>query len=162
MTDVVSNTSPLSYLHKLRHLDLLRRLFGTILVPTAVVIELRVGRDAGHDLPEPELLPWISIAPPRPKSAAVSTVGDMDPGEAAVLDLALALPKPLVLLDERIARRGAAVLGIPCVGTIGIILEAKKRGLVPSISPLFAELERLRFRFSSQLKKWALEQGGES
>lgn len=43
MTDVVSNTSPLSYLHKLRHLDVLRRLFGTILVPTAVAIELRIG-----------------------------------------------------------------------------------------------------------------------
>ncbi len=161
MADVVSNTSPLSYLHKLGCLEILRDLFGTVIVPTAVVVELRDGRERGHDLPDPESLAWVTVAPAQPLSLRLSTIGNLDPGEAAVLDCALSSPSPLAILDERIARRTAKVLGIPCVGTIGVLVEAKKRDLLPAVAPLFAELERLRFRFSPLLRAWALEEAGE-
>jgi len=162
VADVVSNTSPLSFLHKLRCLELLRDLFGSVLVPAAVVEELRIGREHGHDLPDPPSLPWITVTPARRPSPRLSAVGDLDPGEAAVLDLALALPSPLAVLDERIARRAAKVLGVPCVGTIGILVEAKKRGLLPAVAPRFAELEKMRFRVSPALRAWALEEADES
>jgi predicted nucleic acid-binding protein len=161
VADVISNTSPLSYLHKLGRLDLLRDLFGAVLVPSAVDAELRHGRELGHDLPDPASTAWMTLTPARPLAARLATVGDLDPGEAAVLDWALLLPSPLAVLDERMARRAAKVLGIPCVGTIGILVEAKQRGLVPAVEPIFAELERLRFRFSPALRAWALEQAGE-
>jgi hypothetical protein len=161
VADVVSNTSPLSYLHKLRCLEVLRDLFGTLIVPAAVVVELRDGRERGHDLPDPESLAWVTIAPAQPLSLRLSTFRNLDPGETAVLDWALSSQSPLAVLDERIARRAAKVLGIPCVGTIGILVEAKKRDLLPAVAPLFAELERLRFRFSPLLRAWALEETGE-
>jgi uncharacterized protein len=161
VTDVVSNTSPLSYLHKLRRLEVLRDLFGTVIVPAAVVAELSGGRERGHDLPDPESLAWVTVAPAQPISLRLSNIGNLDPGESAVLERALSSPSPLAILDERIARRAAKILGIPCVGTIGILVEAKKRDLLPAVAPLFAELERLRFRFSPLLRAWALEEAGE-
>lgn len=161
MADVISNTSPLTYLHKLGRLELLRDLFGSVVVPAAVVAELRAGRERGHDLPDPASLAWMTVAPARPLSPRLSAIGSLDPGEAAVLDQALSLSRPLAVLDERIARRAAKVLGIPCVGTIGILVEAKKRDLLPAVAPLFAELERLRFRFSPVLRAWALEEADE-
>ena len=48
---VISNTSPLFYLHRLRRLDLLQRLYQQVLVPEAVVDELNAGRDQGEDVP---------------------------------------------------------------------------------------------------------------
>ena len=49
--EVVTNTSPLLYLHQLGKLDLLALLYGEVIVPTGVVEELDVGRAAGHDVP---------------------------------------------------------------------------------------------------------------
>ena len=47
---VISNTSPLFYLYRLRHLDLLQKLYQRIIVPEAVVNELQAGRDQGEDI----------------------------------------------------------------------------------------------------------------
>ncbi len=62
---VISDTGPLSYLHKLGRLDLLRELYGRILLPPAVVAELGVGHRLGKDLPDVAALAWIDLrAPP--------------------------------------------------------------------------------------------------
>jgi predicted nucleic acid-binding protein len=61
---VISDTGPLSYLHKLGRLDLLRQLYGRILVPPAVVAELGVGHRLGKDLPDVATLEWIELRAP--------------------------------------------------------------------------------------------------
>jgi hypothetical protein len=53
LAEHVADTSALSYLFRADALDLLRLLFGTILVPTDVEAELRVGREQGCSLPDP-------------------------------------------------------------------------------------------------------------
>ena len=64
MPEIVSNTSPLQYLHQLGLLDLLPRLVGRVTVPQAVVDELETGRLLGHDLPDVTSLPWVTVRTP--------------------------------------------------------------------------------------------------
>ena len=58
---VISNTSPIFYLHRLGQLELLHRLYGRILVPEAVFEELKAGRDQGEDVPDVANHDWIEI-----------------------------------------------------------------------------------------------------
>jgi len=64
LPEVVCNTSPLQYLHQLGLLHLLPALAGKVIIPSAVADELAVGRRAGIDVPEVELLEWIEVRQP--------------------------------------------------------------------------------------------------
>lgn len=61
MREVISNTSPLQYLHQLDLLDVLPTLYGEVLVPAGVVREIAAGRSLGVDLPDMESIPWLRI-----------------------------------------------------------------------------------------------------
>ena len=67
---VISNTSPLFYLHRLRYLDLLRELYQRIIVPDAVADELKAGREQGEDVPDVAAYAWIDA-----RSMRVPAVG---------------------------------------------------------------------------------------
>ena len=56
---VVSNTSPLQYLHIVQQLPLIERLYGQIVVPQAVIDELDVGRQQGYDTPDCRAYNWM-------------------------------------------------------------------------------------------------------
>jgi len=87
--------------------------------------------------------------PARPASEkVVRLVADLGPGETGVLLLALERTDPVVILDDALARRHAEVLRIALTGTLGIFLDAKRRGLVPALTPLVDDLQRLGFRLS--------------
>jgi hypothetical protein len=88
-------------------------------------------------------------------------VADLGPGETAVLLLALECADPVVILDDGLARRHAGVLGIPLTGTLGILLDAKQRGLVSSVTPLIDDLQRLGFRLSARTREIVLRRVGE-
>jgi hypothetical protein len=69
---VISNTSPLLYLHQVDRLHLLQRLYGRLLVPSAVQAELRTGRERGIVVPDLEALPWIEVqAVPSPRRSPI-------------------------------------------------------------------------------------------
>lgn len=75
MPEVVSNTSPLQYLHQLGLLDLLPRLVGRVTVPQAVVDELEAGRSLGHDLPEVTSLAWVTVRIPSSQRVTSPELG---------------------------------------------------------------------------------------
>ena len=88
MPEVVSNTSPLLYLHRIGVLDWLTELFGEIRVPGAVVHELNEGRLRGYSVPDLEECSWVRIVDPQsvpPEWFAL----DLGPGELAAVSLAL-------------------------------------------------------------------------
>lgn len=62
---VVSNTSPLLYLHQIGQLDLLRQLYGKVVVPGAVARELARGAQLGIDVPDLGRHPWVEVAERR-------------------------------------------------------------------------------------------------
>lgn len=160
MPDVICNTSPLQYLHQIGHLDLLPSLVSRVTVPSAVADELAEGRRRGLDLPVPETLPWIALRDPLSK-AAIRLVADLGPGETGVLLLALECVEPIVILDDALARRHAEVLGLRLTGTLGVLLDAKRRGLVAAVGPLLDDLQRLGFRLSKTTRGAVLRMAGE-
>jgi predicted nucleic acid-binding protein len=126
----------------------------------AVADELAEGRRRGLALPVPEDLPWIDLRDPASEKA-VRLVADLGPGETGVLLLALERTDPVVILDDALARRHAEALGIPLTGTLGILLDAKCRGLVSSVTPLIDDLQRFSFRLSEQTRRGVLRMAGE-
>lgn len=161
MPDVICNTSPLQYLHQIRQLELLPKLVSRVVVPTAVAKELAEGRRRGLDLPVPETLPWVDLCAPASEQV-IRLVADLGPGETGVLLLALERTDPVVILDDALARRHAEILRIPMTGTLGILLDAKRSGLVPALIPLIDDLQRLGFRLSERTRNAVLRMAGEA
>lgn len=132
---LIADTSPLISLDACKQLGLLRKLYGSVVVPRAVERELSVGGATG--LPKGLTRAhrkWIGVrilgsSPPPALVAA------LDVGEAEVIALALEVGSPLVLLDETAARAVARVRGLQVTGSLGVLLRAKKKGLLPAVKP---------------------------
>lgn len=161
MADVICNTSPMQYLHQVGLLTILPALVGQVLIPPAVDAELGVGRSFGLDLPDPAQLGWVTIRP-LTRLPAVALPSGLDAGEADVLALALECSDAVVILDDARARQAARVLGVRLTGTLGLLLDAKRVGLIPTIKPVLDDLQSRRFRLASQTRVLVLRLAGES
>ena len=130
-----------------------------VLVPTPVVAELEEGRARGVALPDVGSLSWVSVvAPPVPQILALAP--DLGPGERSALAVA-ATRRLLVILDDALARRHAGLLGLRCTGTLGILIQAKRKGYLPAVRPVLDRLESLRFRLDPATRASALDLAGE-
>lgn len=130
----VSNASPLIVLARSGHLDLLRALHVPVLVPAGVLAELDAGnaRDGAADAVRALVVVTIVDDLEVPDTIALWR---LDAGESQVLARALSIGAG-VLLDDRAARRCAQTLGLPVVGSIGLIARAKRAGLVTAAGPV--------------------------
>lgn len=160
MPEVISNTSPLQYLHQVGSLSILPRLYGSIRVPLGVHEKLAVGCKLGVSLPEVETIEWIEISTSRHLEALPLAV-DLGKGEREVLALGLEQPGALVLLDDGIARQFAKHLEIPCTGTLGLLLKAKSKGYLDRVGPILEQLQALEFRVDPATRRLVLEMSGE-
>lgn len=86
----------------------------------------------------------------------------LDPGEAEAIALAKELKAELLLIDEKIGREFAVAEHIDCKGAVGILIDAKKKGLILSLKPLLDDLvTNLKFRLSERIYQLALKKAGE-
>jgi predicted nucleic acid-binding protein len=158
---VISNSSPLINFAALGRFDLLQALYATIVIPQAVYNEVVVaGQGQPHALTVSQAA-WIrreSIHTP----IAVQTLRHLGAGEAEAIVLATETPGSLVILDDRQARLTAHALGVSVIGTLGILLIAKRKGLLSFVAPEIDKLEAVvGFRITSALKARVLEEAGE-
>jgi len=93
--------------------------------------------------------------------SALPLIADLGPGETEVLMLALEIRESIVILDDALARQIAETRGIRFTGTLGILLDAKRNGLVPSVAPLLDQLHALRFRLAPHTRMAILKLAGE-
>lgn len=131
-----------------------------MIVPNAVCDELRAGLLQGIELPEVNTLPWIHRKDPV-SAPALPLAADLGPGESAVLALALETPGSSVILDDALGRRAAELLGIPFTGTLGLLLSAKEKNLIPAVAPILDRLSELRFRVATSTRSAVLQLAGE-
>jgi len=160
---VVSNTSPLSNLAIIDRLEILRGQFGTILIPSAVRLELdRLSHPAACSrLATAFRDGWLQVVP-LPRAVPAELEGLLDPGETEVLALALQLSASLVLLDESAARLKATQLGCAHTGVLGILRWAKASGQINSLTTEIRKLRvEARFFISPALEKKLLASVGE-
>ena len=150
---VISDSSPLIGLERIGRLDLLAALFGTVVVPPAVAREITAkGR----------LVDWMieqSLNAPLDRRLSEPTI---DPGEREAIGLALQTHTARLLLDEEAARRLARGFGLPVTGTLGVLVPAKRSGILEAVGPLVDALIAVDFRIDARLREWVLSTTGEN
>ena len=117
MVQAISNTSPVLYLHRIKGIDWLIRLFDEVWVPEAVVQELKEGARRGFDVPDIENDPRLIIVNPDHTPSEWLAL-DLGAGELAAMALALENPDCVVLLDDALARRTSQAAGLTVWGNI--------------------------------------------
>jgi predicted nucleic acid-binding protein len=160
MREVIADTSVVQYLHQLGLLDLLRSLYGSVVIPEAVATELRTGKARGVDLPDVPALQWIHVRPVRAELLLRVTT-ELGPGEREVIAAGMEGQETLALLDDRLAREHARLLGIAISGTLGVLIRAKQLGQLTAVAPVLDRLDALRFRLDPGTRLAVLKLAGE-
>ena len=152
---IVSDTSPILNLVAIERLELLKDLYGSIVIPPAVSAELH---DNGIFL----ATDWIQVVEPLNRAAVEALRADLDAGESEAIVLAQQLKASLLLIDERLGRRAATQLGLDVTGLLGILAEARKRGLISACAPLLDDMiRRAGFWIGDRLRSDYLKALGE-
>ena len=161
MPELICDTTVVQYLHQVHLLNLLPALGSPIVLPEAVVAELEQGRVRGIDLPDLSTLSWLTtrsvrVRPPLTRAAELGS------GESEVLWLTLERPGSIAVLDDAAARQQAIESGVPLTGILGLLVDAKRRGLLPAVSPVLDELQRRGFYLSARTQTLVLGHSGET
>ena len=161
----IVDASPLIVLSKLSRLDLLRAPDPNqqVLVIQAVLDEVMRGEPGDPTLVcVPQAInTWLQVIPTPTVHPSLQT-HRLDPGETSVLSAVLENPGAHAVLDDNAARSEAARLGIPFIGSVGLILVGSKLGLIPSARSALTTLRQSGLYISDELFHLALEQAGES
>jgi uncharacterized protein len=152
---VVSDTSAITALIQVGRVDLLSKLYQTVLIPQAVADELR---RAHTSLPE-----FVQIQRVSNRSTVTRLLVELDAGEAEAITLMLEKHGDILLMDERKGRQIARREGLRVIGLLGVLAEAKRTGQVSSLAELLWQLETAAgFRISKELRTRVLAEFGES
>ena len=147
---IISDTSCLILLDKIGEFEILNKLFGTIITTTEVANEF------GQPLPS-----WVEIKQPSDKKYQSILEATVDKGEASAIALAIELEDCLLIIDDLKGRKFANQIGLTIIGTIGVIVDAKLAGIIPSIRPILAKIKSTNFRITEQLEALILKRSGE-
>lgn len=161
--NVVADASVLISLSAIGELPLLPAMFPAgVLVPDAV---WREGVEDGGNRPGARLVAeakWVQVRRVGRTDLVKLLKANLDDGEAEAIALAQEIKADLVLLDERDARRAAEELGLSVLGSVGILLKAKKVGRIPSLRVVLDRLQTEgHFRMSLDLYVRAVREAGE-
>jgi hypothetical protein len=155
---VVSNSSALINLSRIGKLALLQDLYAEVHVPEAVWQEAVVSGEGQVGANEIKAASWIKTERVNNLELVKALRQELDAGEAEAIALALEAHAELLLMDERLGRDTARHLGLRFIGLIGVLVEAKRRRLIPTIK---AELDALRdvagFRIAEDLYRRVLK-----
>ena len=158
---VISHSSPLINFAAIGRFPLLCALYGTLVIPEAVYHEVVVAGRGQPGATEGEQADWITRAAVR-NPTAVAALHELDRGEAEAVALAVETPGALLILDERRGRLAARNLRVNLIGTLGVLLVAKRKGLLAALAPELAQLQtQVGFRMRADLKAKVLQAAGE-
>jgi uncharacterized protein len=162
---VVSDSSPLNYLALLSDFDLLREIYGALVIPPEVHREV-VERGAAYPVGKAvtaALGKWITVADAPDSVQVVSLRHEfrLDLGESEAILVAENLGKMPLLMDERRGVRCARSRGITVIRTPMIYADAKILGLIPSARTKLEDLRLHGFRLSDPHYNLILSELGE-
>jgi len=158
----VINTGPIiALVAALQSLKVLTSLYEKVIVPRAVWNELMAGGSESPELKALQELPEVVAVPALEVQVTEARAMVLDSGEAAVLQTALDAGIARVIIDEKLGRRVAADCGLQVTGSLGVLVRAKKLGIIPGIASPIRSMVRSGVRISPLLRRIALEQAGE-
>ncbi len=155
----VSNSSPIMNLAAIGRLDVIKLKFGNVVIPDAVWRELVIDGKGKKGVEDIERVDWIKVQSVRDKALVKVLEKDLDNGESEAIALAVENNANVLLLDDKSARLIAANLGLNIIGIVGILIWAKKEGIIKQLSKELDNLgENANFRMSEDLIKRALQE----
>ena len=159
---VISDTSPISNLLQIGQLDLLRQLFGTILIPPTVDAEVRKLELFSIEITAYTSAGWIEIVSPKATEKVQALTATLDRGESEAIVIALEQNASYLLIDERLGTKTAIAEGLQTLGLIGVLIKAKESGMLNALKPILLELETIAgFWIGEKLKRKVFEDVGE-
>lgn len=148
---IISDTSCLIVLTNISELDLLQKVYGRITTTIEIVTEY------GEPLPD-----WIEIESVKDNYRQQLLEMQVDTGEASAIALALETPDSTIIIDDYRARKIAQKLKLNYTGTIGVIVKAKLKGIIPSVKPILAKIKQTDFRLGIDVEMQALKEADEA
>jgi predicted nucleic acid-binding protein len=147
---IISDTSCFIILSNIGELEILHKVYGSILTTEYIAIEF------GEPLPN-----WVNVVSVSEKYRQQILEMQIDKGESSAIALALETPDSTIILDDYKARKIAAQLGINYTGTIGVIIKAKLNGVIPSIRPILEKIKKTNFHLTVEIEMKALKEAKE-
>ena len=146
---VISDTSCIILLDKIGELDLLKKLFGKI------IITKKIEEEYGIQIPK-----WFELKNPLESTCEKIINLNIDKGEAGAIALSIELEDSLLIIDDLKGRKIVESLGLKFIGTLGIILRAKQN-IIPSVIPIIEKIKQTNFRLTEMLERKVYRDSGE-
>ena len=164
MTLLIADAGPLIALARIERLELLKEMYGSVIMPPKVYAEFEIGSDrpGAQRLNSAILEGWLQVVQIDQTLLPVISAS-VDEGEAEAITLAIARnpEHPQLLIDDRRGRLVAKHHNLRVIGTAGIILAARKCGLLQQVKPILGQLRDAGYRISVPLCNKILELAGE-
>lgn len=157
---VIVDSSPLIVLLKSDLENILLALFDEVLLPEAVWQEILAGRDGDAAKQKLPFILWLKRVHIS-KTNSLTENYNLGTGETAVLNLALENFGSRVVLDDSAARKCAKDLNIKFIGTGGLLILAKQKGLIPSVSDALEKVRKNGLWLSESIIEMLKQKAGE-
>lgn len=141
---IVSDASCLILYSNIGEIELLKELYKKITITEIV------SKEFNQPLPD-----WIQICNPT-GNLHFQLINLLDLGDATSISLAAEFTGSLLIIDELKGRRIAKNLNISISGSLGILVNAKRKGIIDSVKPILLKISQTNFRFSDKLLKKVL------
>jgi predicted nucleic acid-binding protein len=116
---IISDTTCLIGLTNIGRIDILREMYGS------VIVTLEVANEYGDTLPE-----WIAIKTVSDSEKVMILNKFIGLGESSAIALALETGNALLIVDDKRARQFALSMGLEITGTLGLLIRAYKNGII--------------------------------
>lgn len=159
---VVADSSPLIVFARSELLSMLRQVVGEIVVPQTVYEECTgdMSKPGARIIAEAHYAELVTVYPDSRVRALPTNMPMLDKGEIAAISLAIELSEP-ILMDERLGRQAATAHGLAVVGSAGILLTAKRKGLIDAVHSVLMTWQRFGYFLSPSLIAIVLQRAGE-
>lgn len=150
---IVADSSPLVALALCDCLKILDQLFGEVRVSQTVYAEVTIGNKAGST----KLLTYLQDKV-REANLDLHIIGGdtIDKGELTSIALYKHLNADYLLIDEKAGRKVAQINHVKIIGSLGVLIEAKRKNLIPRLKPYIEILRTSKTHFSEELLNYAL------
>jgi len=143
---IITDASCFILLDKIDCFTILNDLYGQVFTTPEIAAEY------GKQLPV-----WVIIQTVKNKELLYAYAETVDMGEASAIALAQEVVSPSLILDDLKGRKLAKTLNLTYTGTIGVLILAKKHGVIPSLKVLFEKIESTDFRIPAELLQEILD-----
>ena len=158
----VSDTTAITNLAAIGRLDLMRCLLGQVFIPHEVYLELTRHGDRIPGAREVKNCEWIKVRDVARRNLVDSLTPPLDLGEAEAIALSVEINADVLIIDEYAGRQTAKKLGLNIIGLVGLMIEAKRRSLIPTVAPLLDRLQQdAGFRLGAAFRERVLQEVNE-